>query len=251
MRTLCDGSPTPLRSAVRSCRGDFLGEGALTVLCAWAIFVVAGIGLQRISEHWQDAVSAAPARTWASVTFGAVQVLAVVASLLVVAGAIAVLPAAARFLASGGWPSVRGSVVRAAVMCGVTAVALAGLAWWAHQLTPPQRNGIDGAYGIGVLLFSSLVVASIATLTVAAVSIVRRLHLSPQILHLEGRLAEAVTIAMVLMAIAACVWWGVTAAAAPSFFGGPGEMAVVAGLMVAAVVVAALGTRRVLEGARS
>jgi hypothetical protein len=230
---------------------DFLGEGALTVLCAWAIFVVAGIGLQRLSEHWQDAVSKAPAHTWATISFGAVQVLAVIASLLVVVGAIAVLPAAARFLRAGGWPDVRGQMARAAVMCGITVIALAGLAGWAHQLTPAERDGVDGAYGWAVLLFSLLVVASIATLTVAAVSIVRRLHLSPQILHLEGRLAEAVTVAMVLMAIAACVWWGVTAAAAPSFFGGPSEMAVVAGLMVIAVVVAVLGTRRVLAGARN
>ena len=229
---------------------EWIRAGALTVLCAWAVFVVAGIGLQKTSEHWEAVVSGS-AHTWAGIAFGAAVVLAGVASLLVVAGAVAALPAVARFRAAGGWRAIRRPVVRAAATCGVTVVALAGAVWWARRLSEPQRNGADLAYSLAALGFALLLCASIATVTAAGVDIVRRLDLSPRVVRVEGRLAEAVTVAMVLMAVCACVWWGVMASAAPSFFGGVGPMSAIAGLMLGAVVLAAFGTHRVLKGIRA
>jgi hypothetical protein len=228
------------------------------VLCAWSIFVLAGIALQKTSEHWEGVVDPS-ARARAGIAFGTVQALAGIASLLVVAGAVAVLPAVARFLAAGGWRAVRRSVLRAAATCAVSAVAFGTLLWWAHRLSEPQRNGADLAYGLSALGAGLLVVASIATVTAAGVQIVRQLRLSPGVLRLEGRLAEAVTAAMAIMAVATCVWWGVVAAAAPWFFGGTVgrhgsgiglRTVVVMGLMLGAVVLAALGSRRVREGMR-
>lgn len=229
--------------------------GALLVLCAWSVFVVAGIGLQKTAEHWQDAVPSGAARTWAEIAFGAVQALAGIASLLVVAGAVAVLPAVARSLRSGGWPAVRRSFVRAAIICGVTVTAFIGLAVWAGRLTDAQRNGSDLAYGLGALLFALLVCASIASVTAAAVATVRRLSLPPAVLRLEGHLAEAVTVAIIVMSVAAGVWWAVVAATSPRFFTAGGspfqpQTAVVAALMLSAVALSVTGARRVIQGSR-
>lgn len=230
--------------------------GALLVLWAWSIFVLAGMGLQKLSEHW-DAFVSSSAHTHAGIAFGTVQVLAGVASLFVLVGAIAVLPATVRFLASGGWDSIRRSVVRAVVTCGVTAIAFVTLVSWAHRLSPAQRNGGDIAYGLGALGGVLLVAASLATVTAAAVGIVRELHLSPRTLRLEGYLAEAVTGAMAFMAAAAFVWWGVMVETTPWFFGGTAQrhgsgldlsMVLVAGLMLCAVILALLGSRRVHQG---
>jgi hypothetical protein len=234
---------------------EWIRGGALVVFCAWSIFVVAGIGLQKTSEHWQDALTGGVARTWATVAFGVVQAVALIASLAVVAGAVVVLPAVARFLAADGWRAVRRRFLWAAAVCGVTAAALAGLALWANRLSGPQRNGTDAAYGLGVLLFAALATASIASVTAAGVATVRRLDLSPAVLRVEGYLAEAVTAAMVVMAMSAWIWWGVVATSAPSFFGGSGpvfnpQMVTVTGFMVGAVTLAVFGTRRVTQGSR-
>lgn len=235
---------------------EWIRAGALTVLCAWSIFVVAGIALQKTAEHWQDAMPSGTARAASEVAFGTVQVLAGIASILVVAGAAMVMPAAVRFFGDGGWRVVRRRFLWAAVICAMTLVSFGGLVWWAPRLTEAQRNGGDVVFELSALVFAALVIASIATLTLAGVATARRLRLSPSALRLEGYLAEAVAAAMALMTVAACVWWGVTAASAPWFFsartrvgqhGSPVQPMTVfiAGLMLIAVVLASLGTRRV------
>ena len=241
---------------------EWVRGGALAVLCAWSMFVVAGIGLQKAAEHWQDAVPIGAARTAAEIAFGAVQVVAGLGSLLVVAGAVVVLPAVLRSLGEGGWRALRRPYLWAAATCSVTAVAFGGLVWWAQRLSEPQRNGGDAAYGLSAALFALLVLASITTLTVAGVATVRRLSLSPPVLRIEGYLAGGVAGAMAVIAAAAGVWWGVVASAAPWFFiagaragqrGSPvgAQTVAIATLMLLAIVLASFGVRRVVRGARA
>jgi hypothetical protein len=140
-------------------------------------------------------------------------------------------------------------------MCGVTLTAFAGLAVWAGRLTDAQRNGNDLAYGLGAVLFALLVCGSIASVTAAAVATVRRLSLSPAVLRLEGHLAEAVTMAIVVMSVAAAVWWALVAATSPRFFTAGGspiqpQAVVVAALMLSAVALSVSGARRVIQGSR-
>jgi hypothetical protein len=238
---------------------EWVRAGLLTVLCAWSIFVVAGIGLQKTAEHWQDSVPAGTARTWATIAFATVQVLAGIASVLVVLGALALVPSMIRYMGDGGWPEIRRPFRRAAVACAVTAVAFAGLVGWAHHLSPPQRNGADLAYGLSALLVAMLVAASIAAITAAGVAAVRRLPLPTTMLRIEGYLAGAVTAAMAAMAIAAGVWWIATARSASWFFGGTASrpasaidprMVMVVGSMLVAVALALFGTRRAAQGRR-
>lgn len=222
---------------------EWMRGGALAVLCAWSIFVVAGIALQKTAEHWQDAVPAGPARTWAAIAFGTVQATAAIASLLIVAGAVAVLPAVARFLAGGGRHAVRRPLAWAAALGAVTLVALGGVVWWAHGLTVAQRNGGDVSYALGALALALLTASSIAAITNAAVAIVRRLALSPTVLRFLARLSAAVAVAIVVMTIATGAWGALVATPALQ------EVAI-ATLMLTAVIVAGLGARRAVQGTR-
>jgi hypothetical protein len=217
--------------------------GALAVLCAWSVFVVAGIALQKTAEHWHDGMPGGVARTVGGIAFGTVQVTAAIASILVVAGAIVVLPTVARFLSTGGWRAVRRPYGWAALTCTVTVAALGALIPWARDLTVAQRNGADTAYTLGALAVALLAVASIAALTNAGVATVRRLELSPRVLRSEARLAEAVAAAIVVMTIATGVWGVVVVTPAP-------QNVVVATLMLAAAIVAVFGARRAAGGAR-
>ncbi len=245
-----DGAPSS-----ESVRG-----GALVVLCAWAIFVVAGMGLVKVAEHWQQSVSGVD-RTRAAIAFGAVQTIAAVASLLVVAGAVAVIPAFARSLRAGAWPAIRRRVLWAVAICGWTVIVLGITAWWAHRLTDAQRNGSDLGFALVGLLLAVSITASIASITVAGMAAVRHTEIPVSVLKLEGRLAQAVAAAMALMAVAAGVWWTVMAVSAPWFFsttgtvgshGSPLNLAtgMTGVFMLVAVVLGILGAARVAQGLR-
>ena len=80
--------------------------GSLLVLSAWALVVIAGIGVQKLSEHWQAATPPG-SRGLPAGAFDALVAAAAVGSVLVVAGVVLALPSLARFLASGGFRQVR------------------------------------------------------------------------------------------------------------------------------------------------
>ena len=84
--------------------------GALLVMCAWALFVIAGTIVQKYSEHWQDATPVA-SRGLPSGAFTALVIGAIGGGLLVLAGIALTLPSVAAFMHAGGWASVRRRVV--------------------------------------------------------------------------------------------------------------------------------------------
>ncbi len=226
--------------------------GALLVLCAWALFVVGGVGVQKFSEHWQGAMP----NGGHGVPFDAFDVLiggAAVGSALVVAGVLAALPALLRFLRDGGWPLVRPHLVAASVLTVCAGAGVAGLALWAHGLTGPQRNGSDAAYTAVAVLVALLLAACVLAWTAAAVACGRRLHLTHGTLRLEAMLAVGVVAAMAAMTAATAVWWAALARSAdPAFFGGSAvapQLVVATLLMLAATLSGALGARQAVRGA--
>jgi hypothetical protein len=98
--------------------------GALLVLWAWILFVVAGVAVQRFSEHWQ-AFTPASGRALPSGAFQALLVAGFVGSGLVLAGGACVLPRLLAFLRTGGWSEIRRPVVRAVLAGAVAIVAVA------------------------------------------------------------------------------------------------------------------------------
>jgi hypothetical protein len=147
-------------------------------------------------------------------------VAAGVGSALVLLGVALALPKLAALVRGGGWPQVRRPIVRAAVLTVLAAAAAGGLAAWAHSLTPAARNGGDHAYAGAFLAWIVLCAVCLFAWAAAAASAARPLSLQPALLRLEAWLALAVSATMVVMTLAAAVWWASVASAAPWFFAG-------------------------------
>jgi len=232
---------------------DRARAGALLALCAWALFVIAGSGVQKVSEHWQSATGGA----LPSAAFDVLVATAVGASLLVATGMAVTLPSFARFLRDGGWPTIRRRALAAAFVSGATVGVTVGLVVWAHRLTGNERAGQDAGYAVAFVLWALLVIACLGAWTVAAITTARRLRLPAATLGLQARLACAVTVAMGLMTVATVVWWVALADAAPWFLAGrpagaagspfAPQLVAAAGLMVLATALSAAGAQRAVR----
>ncbi len=193
--------------------------GALTVLCAFALFVVSGVGFAKISEHWDESVHQG-SRHVPAVSFNLVASLAGVCSLAVALAAVIVLPSVVRFLQTGGWSAIRRRVQWAVATTAAAATAVGGLSVWAGHLTNHQRNSGFGWYqfvfGITAILFA----ATVATWSAAAVATTRQLDIGSGQIKVAGIFATLVAVCMPVMTAASAVWWGSMAATAPWFLAG-------------------------------
>jgi hypothetical protein len=214
--------------------------GSLLVLCAWALFVVAGISVQKRSEHWQASFPVG-SRTLPSAAFDALIVGAAIGGALVFIGVAAALPTVLSFLRSGDWGRVSRPVLLAGALTVAAVLAAVPIVVWAHGLTAAQRNGRDVAYGVGAGLWALLLVACLTAWTAAAVAVARRLDLSPALLRLETFLATAVTVSMAAMTAATVVWLAALDQAAASYL-------VAAAVMLVATAVATAGSLAAVRG---
>jgi hypothetical protein len=214
--------------------------GSVLVLCAWALFVVAGTSVQKRSEHWQASIPVG-SRALPSAAFDALIVGAAIGSALVFIGVAAALPTALSFLRGGGWGRVRRPVLLAGALTLAAVLAAVPIVVWAHGLSAAQRNGRDAAYGVGAGLWALLLVACLTAWTAAAVAVARRLDLSPAVLRLETFLATAVTVSMAAMTAATVVWLAALDQAAASYL-------VATALMLVATAVATAGSLRAVRG---
>ncbi len=195
--------------------------GALLVLCAWALAVIAGLALQKSSEHWQGSVPA-PGRALPSGAFQTLLIAALAAGALVIVGGACALPRLVGLLREGGWVQIRRPLIRALLVSGLTILATVGLIVWAHRLDAPQRNGHAPAYALGFVFVGLLVIASVASWTAAAVATIRRLEISVHLLELEVAIAVLMSAAMATMTVATLIWWATLAIGTP---GAPHEPA--------------------------
>jgi len=234
--------------------------GTLLVLCSWTAFVVAGISFSKASEHFAQAVPAA-SRSLPQDAFIVVAICGLLGSALVVLGGMAALPTFVSFLRDGGWPALRGHVLRACLLTVVTGVALIPLGAWAHHLNQHQRNGGDGIYSAAIAAWAVLVAATLAQWTAAAVAAGRRIDVGHRVLRLEAGLAVAVTGAMFAITTATALWWATIAQRAPWFLQGTAtgsnsspfdpQLVFTLALMSAAALTAGYGVARITRSARA
>jgi uncharacterized membrane protein len=222
--------------------------GAGLVLWAWALFVLAGMIVQKTSEHWQQALPARP-HTAATVAFDSLVGVAIVAAVLVLAGIALTFPALGRFLDAGGWAQLRPPVIRAAVISGVVVAATIGLVVWAHGLTPRDRQGRDTVYALAATAWALLGAGALLAWCSAATRTAAHLSLSPAILRIEALLAMGLAAALAVMAAATAAWWVLVATVAPRALGGHvsafvPQLVVAMVLMVAAVGLGGAGARQ-------
>jgi hypothetical protein len=189
-------------------------SGALLVLWAWMLFVVAGVWVQKFSEHWQGATPASH-RGLPSAAFHVLEAAAAFGGSLVLAGIALALPRAIAYVRAGGWPRVRPAVVRALALTGIAIGATVALVLWARGLSAPQRNGSDLAYGFAFVLCAVAVVSSLAAWTSVAVSLARAIRLPDRLLRIFAGLAGAIGVSMLVMTFATAIWWAALARWAP------------------------------------
>jgi hypothetical protein len=239
---------------------DRLRGGALLVLCAWGFFVIGGSIFAKAAEGWM-LVTPQSVPLLPGLGYGSVVVAAGIGALVIAVGAAVALPAFRGFLGAGGWSQVRRPILRAVVVTAMTVLVGAGVRIWAPHLDFSQRNGAYWPYSVIFLVFGAFVAATIAAWTVATLRTVRLLDLPAWVLRLEGRLALVLTVAMIVIAGGASVWWGAEATDAPRFLSGstsgpigslvPPNLVVAGVCMIAGVILALRGALRVGGALRS
>jgi hypothetical protein len=188
------------------------------VLGSWTAFVIAGSSFAKLSEHFDSALpNGMAAHHAADLAYTAVQTVAVVATLMVTAGAALALPAFVRYLHSGGWSHIRRHTYRAAACTVLTAGVTVPLMTWAHHLDHSQRNGGLFTYSLLFLAWAALVAVTLILWTVLAVTAAKQVAFSRPLILGEAGLAVAVAAAMVVMLAATALWWAAMAINAPSF----------------------------------
>lgn len=267
-----DGEPAParfrasllwggLRQHVRQTFGnppsaapaDRHRAGARLVLCAWALFVFAGCAFAKLTEHWQSAMPAAHQRIPAD-AYNALVAFAGGAAACIAAAGIVAMPALVREVRRSGWQVVRRPGQAASCAVAAFAVATTGLVAWAHGLTDHQRNSGFGAYQVAFVAWVALFAVVLVIGTAVAAHTERKLRITRRVADVEAALAVGVALSLVAMTVAAAVWWTSMAAHAPWFLHGTRpttaasgwspEIAVVMGLMLAAVAAATTGVTR-------
>jgi hypothetical protein len=190
--------------------------GSLSVLCAFSLFVIAGIGIAKISEHWGRSVPES-SRHLPAGSFTLFQVLAGACCSAVLVAAVMLLPAFTRFLRDGGWKHIKRRVQWAVAVTLVTGAVIGSLTLWAQRLNFDQRNDGFGWYQFLFLIGAVFVAATIATWLALAVAATRRLSLGSGQVKLAGGLAISVAICMPIMTAALAFWWASIATVAPWF----------------------------------
>lgn len=248
LRAAAGGSPGATDQRVK--------DSLVWVLCAWALFVVGGLVVQRFSEHWQ-AATPATVGSLPGVAFGVLVAASVCGALLVVAGIGVALPSFVALLRAGGWQPIRRRATFAAILTALALAAIAGLVAWASGLDSHQREGSDTAYAAAFVVSALLVCGCLAAWTATAAAIARRLELGAAAMRLQSWLATAIAIAMATVTAATVAWWVSLAGAGRSFLAGPGpgaldstlppELVAAVALMIAATLLAGAGARRALH----
>jgi hypothetical protein len=174
------------------------GPAELRVLWAWSLFVIGGMAFQKTSEHWQSVVPGTD-RAIPTAAFDIVQGAAIVGSAAVVIGVALVFPAFIHDLRSGGWTAVRRPIVVASAATVIACCALIAVAVH-HDV-------------VAASVFIAAALVSLFAWTHAASVAARRL---PR-LRAHRYLARFVGATMLVMTVAAAVWFGAVSAHAPSF----------------------------------
>ncbi len=249
---------------LRQSPGDRVRTGALLVLVAWAVFLVAGTSFAKLAEWFEHAVPE-HRRALPVGGYDTVVVAAAVGGLVVLCGAAVALPCFVRFIRAGGWQQIRAAVWRAVAATTVAIAALVATGSLAHTLTPAQRGGggpvahpLVWYYLIVFMAMVVLCAVALALWTAAAVATVRRLELPRRTLVAEAILSAGLSFVMAVMTVATSLWWGAMASWAPWFLQGgrPGssgspvsaQVVVTMSLMVVACALAGYG---VVRSARS
>lgn len=190
----------------------------LVVLWAWAGFVAAGVGFQKMSEY-EDFVSAARENLAVGISFETVVVGAVVALAAVVVGGVPIVLAAVRQALAEG----RRDVPLLFCVPLFSAAAFVGYVLVLVKVIYPSLGRLAVHDALNVALFVSLTGAFLlaAAASVAAVSVaVRRCEIGARFYRFALFPGTLTALAMGVVVVATVVWGLALRAQAPALFSG-------------------------------
>ncbi len=211
--------------------------------------------MQKFSEHW-EVITPAIHRSVATRAFDVIQAAGEIGVVLVLAAAVVSLPGLVRLLGAGEWSTIRGPVLRALLAAGVAGAATLAVVAWAHSLPQHSLNGGFFFRGAVFILWGLTLVTALGMATAAAVTVARRIDWSPRVLRGLAGSAIVLTILMLGVATGTIVWWIAMAEFAPGVLGNgllatsnvlPPALLMAMGLMIAGLVLAAIGTIRIVQ----
>lgn len=233
--------------------------GSLIVLVSWSVFVLAGAGFAKESEHFANALHP-NARVLPQAAYDIVVALGCLGTGLVLIGALVAMPSFGRYLHDGGWLTLRGRLVAASSLTVATIAAIVPLAAWAHGLNVVQRNGGLAAYTVAFLAWVSLVVSTLVAWTAVAVAATRRTQFSSRVLKVESSLAVTLAGVMAGLTVATFLWWWTMATRAPWYvhwspmgsnaYVFSAQLTVTVAVMAAGVALSGYGAFRVVASRR-
>src|SRR5580698_5541357 len=153
---------------------DRVRGGALSVLCAFALFVIPGVAFAKISEHWDESIQQG-SRHVPAISYNLLIALAAACGVEVVLAAIALIPLFMEFVRTGGWLTIKRKVSWAVVATTGTGAVIGSLTIWAQHLTSDQRNTGFGWYQALFVIAAILFAATVFAWTAVAVAATRRL----------------------------------------------------------------------------
>jgi len=240
-----------------SAEPDLQVRGAsLLVLYAWVMFVFAGSAFAKYTEHW-PLVTPQVDRRLPAAAMGAVQASSLAGTLILISAAAVALPALARLVRSDGWRPLWALLRPLAVAVTVAGVAGTVIVVWNNHLGPAAITAPLSLQVAGVVA-GLLVLGALAVGCGTVVALVYRLRLSHRVTRAFGLLALAMAAVLVLIFAGVLTWWISTAEHAPWFFGSlaprspsspaPLAMIVLCLMMLSALVLAGIGTVRIVDG---
>lgn len=224
---------------------------AIAVFCAYILYVVAGMGFQKLSEY-DDFFDAARAHSLVGMGYLVVYIGAIVSLLAVLVGGLPLAIAALRY----AWSARRWDIP---LLLGVPVVAFAALVGYVMLLgtvvmPATHTSGIHDPLGVPFVLSLVAVFLLLALASTAAVSLaVARSEIDQRLLRFTFIPALVTTLAMALT-VTGLVMWGLgLRAAVPDLWNGNDGLAAtntalswanVAALMVIATLIAAVALVR-------
>lgn len=236
-------------------REDRIRAGALIVLAAWALFIVAGSGFAKYSEHW-SAVTPLSDRTVPSIAIVVLQVATFVGVALCGVAALVSWPSFSRLAQHVGARRVF-RLVRPAIVAGAISIAATAIiVEVSHHMSSFQRSVAPGPYRAVFLAWAGLLVVCLAVIVVTIGRVVLRIQYSEHQLRVLSVAALTTSAAMSVIFVSLVVWWVSIAQHASWFFtsgvvGAPGALTPVPMvgcgiLMLAGLATAAWGSHHVV-----
>ena len=236
-------------------RADQLRAGALTVLAAWSLFVVAGAGFAKYSEHW-DVVTPRASRAIPATAMTVLQIAAFVGGALCLVAAVLSGRSFVRLFRENGVGTTLRLVRPAFYATLIAVVTTSAIVVMAHHLTSSQRNGGLWLYQWAGLAWVATVVVCLAVGTITLGRVALRLEYSVREFRVLSWLALGTTGSMFTIFASLLVWWVQMARHAGWFFASgimgsaraiaPAPMIGCGLMMLVGLAVASWGTRRAL-----